>query len=201
MVASIDEIDKAQRQEITDLLLEFRPTRLRRWLSWLKEKQWTGRSLLLFLEFRAYWDEHSQLWEASFWDSRLSIWRPTWTSYNLTRDNQYDLIQYRINHTPDEIIDKAWFTEWESLALWKYGFEAFAAFALFRAGLKKNEDWQNLIDRYASTDLANRSSKSADATIDSLTLYFDRPHRPAMVSWFAGQDWYGPDEWHDGLGW
>ena len=142
-VSSIDEINDSQTGEITDLLLDFSTSRLRRWLPWLRRQNWTGESLLLFLQFRVYWDENPGLWEASFWDSRFGCWRPTWSRYNLSRDDQFDLIQYRVGYPPPEIIDGAWFQDWESFTLWKYGFPAFAEFALFRAVIADGEDWRN----------------------------------------------------------
>ena len=51
-VAGVQEIDDTQRKEITDILMAFRPTRLRKRLTWLKRNHWTGCSLLRFLRAR-----------------------------------------------------------------------------------------------------------------------------------------------------
>ena len=64
-IASIDEASDAQLQEITELLTGFNEARLRSWLPWLREHEWTGHSLLLFFQFRAFWDENPELWEAA----------------------------------------------------------------------------------------------------------------------------------------
>ena len=198
-VTTIYGIDDAQTKEITNLLLGFSVWRLRSWLPWMKGKRWTGCSLLLFLQFYAYWIEHSQLWEASFWDFHLGLHRPVWNRSNLSRDDQYDLIQKRINFAPDKVIDMGWFNQWESLSLWRYGFRAFADFALLRAGLKDNENWRSLITWQASNEFSENGSQSANANLGDYVK--DRFHSPAMVSWFARQDWYDHNEWHDGLGW
>ena len=75
-VASISETNDAQRQEITDLLLGFSKPFLRSLLPWLRGQQWSGQSILLFLQFRAYWDENPELWEASFWDHAPRLLAP-----------------------------------------------------------------------------------------------------------------------------
>lgn len=200
LVSSINEINDSQAGEITDLLLDFSTSRLRRWLPWLRRQNWTGESLLLFLQFRVYWEENAGLWEASFWDSRFGCWRPTWSRYNLSRDDQFDLIQSRIGYSPENVIDGTWFQDWERFALWKYGFQAFAEFALFRAIITDGEDWRNLVDWYHSTGIVQNDHRSENGRpIDGLISRIDK--RSSPVFWFASQDWYDSLEWHDGLGW
>ena len=200
LVSSIDEMNDSQAGESTDLLLDFSTSRLRIWLPWLRRQNWTGESLLLFLQFRVYWEENSGLWEASFWDSRFGCWRPTWSRYNLSRDDQFDLIQSRMGHSPESVIDGAWFQDWERFALWKYGFQAFAEFALFRALIADGEDWRNLVDWYHSNSIVQNDHQSEDGwSIDGLISRTDK--RSSPVFWFASQDWYDSLEWHDGLGW
>ena len=199
-VLSIDEINDSQAGEITDLLLDFSTSRLRSWLPWLRRQYWTGESLLLFLQFRVYWDENPALWEASFWDWRFGCWRPTWSRYNLSRDDQFDLIQYRMDYSPPNVIEGAWFQDWERFTLWKYGFQAFAEFALFRAVIADGEDWRNHVDWYHSIGVIQNGPQSEDVRpIEGLISQIDE--RSSPVFWFATQDWYDSMEWHDGLGW
>ncbi len=65
LVSSIDEINDSQAGEITDLLLDFSTSRLRRWLPWLRRQNWTGESLLLFLQFQAYCEVDPRNWTGS----------------------------------------------------------------------------------------------------------------------------------------
>ena len=199
-VASISETNVAQRQEITDLLLGFSRPFLRSLLPWLRGQQWSGQSVLLFLQFRAYWDENPELWEASFWDQRLGCWRPTWSRYNLSRENQFELVQRRSNRSPEEIIDSTWFDDWRTYALWSHGYETFADFAVFRAVLAEREDWQVYVDWYRPGDLVESDSSTEDIPpSDLITPQLHLMFR--QKCWFEEQDWHDPAEWHDGLGW
>ena len=199
-VASIDDVSNAQVQEITDILLGLSRPRLRSWLPWLRGQQWTGRLLLLFLQFRAYWDENPQFWESSFWDWKFACWRPTWSAYALSRDSQFDLVQQRLDYAPAEIINRTWFDEWERFALWKHGYEAFADFALLRAGLTDRDDWRNYVDWSQSIFLTENEPLFENARReDILTPQSHSKFRQTF--WFVSQDWYDPAEWHDGLGW
>ena len=199
-VTAIKEISDSQLEEITELLLDFSQSRLRRWLPWLRGQLWTGQTLLLFLQVRAFWDDNPELWEASFWDSRFGCWRPTWSRYNLSLDAQFDLIQYRLDCSPSQVINRAWFDDWERFALWKYGYESFAVFALFRAVLTAPGDWRSHVDWHQSNDITESSPRYEDGRLnDSLTPQVYRMTRQEF--WFASQDWYHPVEWHDGLGW
>lgn len=199
-VASIGETNDAQREELTDLLRGFSASFLRSWLPWLRGQQWTGRSVLLFLQFRAHWDETPEFWEASFWDSRISCWRPTWNRYNLSREDQFELVQLRNDRSPAEIIDGTWFDDWQTFALWSQGYEKFADFALFRAALAEREDWQSYVPWYHPSDFAESDTPAEDfCSTDLITAQLH--HKFRQKYWFAEQDWHDPVEWHGGLGW
>ena len=199
-VASIDEASDAQLQEITKLLMGFSEAVLRSWLRWLREHEWTGHSLLLFFQFRTFWNETPKWWEAAFWDSRFGCWRPTWNRHNLSRDDQFDLVQHRIDCHPNQVISSTWFDDWERFALWECGYDSFADFALFRAGLMNREDWRNHVDWYRASDLVKDSPRAED-TRPNHSPTPQSHHTPRRTFWFANQDWYNPVEWHDGLGW
>ncbi len=221
-VASISPITDAQRVQISQLLGGMSAGRLRSWLPWLWDQDWTGHSLLLFLEFRInYWEETPEWWEYTFWHSSQGHW---WTypssSYNmLSRDATYDLVHARLAYSSDEIIDEAWLKDWEDFALWKHGFPSFAGFAVFRAEPKNGEDWRSMI--VWNTDLSKFTEETpcksglynvshrVDPLMASLdggrysvwedSLSYRKPQ--GLPLWFAMQDWYDPSEWHDNLGW
>ena len=197
-VASIDEISDAELEEITALLLEFSQSRLRRWLPWLREKQWTGQSLLLFLQFRAYWDENENLWECLQWSPGLKFWRQVLNRNSLSLNNSYLLVQRRSHCSADEVIAPEWFEDWDSLDLWvrvTQGFYAFSSFVMYRSQLNYAEDSRLRPDLQADFDAHVKDSSSKMSKLDFPA------HRYGPRLWFAGQDWYDPVEWHDGLGW
>ena len=199
-VAAIELIDEDQRQEISELLLEFSVTRLRRWLPWLCSQKWTGRVLLLFLTFREQWESSPEWWEATFWDARFECWRPMWSRYSLSRDDLLELVHQRPNHSADQIIDESWLHDWVQFGLWRYGFLSFGGFALFRASMTDSDNWRRHVDWFAPID-------AYDAGLDS----YDRRHLDDVVQQLSAQsrralslvchDWYDSFEWHDNLGW
>ena len=204
-VASIGHTTATLFQEIVRLLEGFSIAHLRSWLPWLRKQDWTGQSLLLFLKFHLYWEANPHWWEASFWDRRLGCYRPTWSRYSLSRDDQFDLVKRRLDYSPAEVIDKAWFEDWEHLALWEYGYPSFADFALFRSILKNGEDWRSFIDWYATSAsvrdirvLGDSPSEKGDPS--HLSHQHGLPQY-GLPLWLAEQDWYDPSEWHDNLGW
>ncbi len=73
LIASVD-ATHTQRKRIAELLDGFSRGRLRYWLSWMRKQAWTGGSLLLFLEFRGFWDTNPKWWEYSLWNERLNCW-------------------------------------------------------------------------------------------------------------------------------
>ena len=142
LIASVDATD-TQRTRIAQLLDGFSSGRLRYWLSWMRKQGWTGRSLLLFLEFRGFWDTNPKWWEYSLWNEPLNCWYVYQSSSCLTLDMTYSLIQSRLHCRPHHVIDEAWFEDWDYFALWRREFSSFALFVLYRAGLQDDEDWQN----------------------------------------------------------
>ena len=68
LVDRMSDADDTQRGRITELLSELSSGQLRRWLPWLRNQDWTGHSLLIFLEFRNLWDNNCQWWEWTYWD-------------------------------------------------------------------------------------------------------------------------------------
>ena len=186
---------KFQQRQITRLLGEFSDNRLRRWLPWLDKQQWTGDSLLLFLDFWGYWDLNQHWWEYSFWDNRLQCWYLTRSRYSLSLDDSYDLIQLRTDCRPSEVIDETWFDDWHELALWQRGFYSFASFAVFRAKFKPGERWQLHLNSDDPDDAEGYDVQS-NKRINGCQTY-----RYGAHLWFSEQDWYDSNEWHDDLGW
>ena len=147
-ISTIDGTTAIQRERVISLLRRFDDNRLRRWLPWLGKQQWTGDSLVLFLEFRAIWDRRPRWWESNYWDVGLRCWRPA--SHpgraSLSMDDSYRLVHHRLGCRPSEVIDEAWFEDWsegwEESALWVREFLSFASFAVFRAGIEPSENWK-----------------------------------------------------------
>ena len=210
-VASVESANDAQRMEIIQMLETLSTNRLHRWLSWLREQEWTGRSLTLFLDFRLnYWEETPEWWVSSY--SRYEHWGAYPKSYNaLSLDATLTLVQARQNYDASEIIDATWLKDWEDLELWKLGFPSFASFAVFRASQNDGEDWYSHIiantDFYTSQSILTLYRLSARGRSEPILAAMDERHRvweeflPYGNYWFAIQDWYDPNEWHDGLGW
>lgn len=143
LVSSIEDATKIQKERIIDLLDRLSAGRLRSWSPWLREQQWTGHSMILFLEFREVWDSKREWWEYCFWSKRFECW---WSNLNdnpLTLDETYYMIHRRIDCNPYEVVDENWLDDWDYFALYKRGFHSFAQFALYRASLKPDEDWKS----------------------------------------------------------
>ena len=215
LVASIECATDDERTQISAILSEFSPRKLSKWIPWLKEKEWTGQSLLLFLEFLDLWNENPQWWEYSVWSRSLDRWWAYSSSSILSRDACYDLIQHRLQYEPDNVIDETWFKDWDDLVLWKRGFPSFASFAGFRAGLNEGDNWRDhlgphLVDQL---DLDSRpialhstpndydSHSILVSLIGGYSVWEDTLLHKGRPLWFAVQDWYDPVEWHDNLGW
>ena len=221
-VAGISPSTNGQRAQISQLLEYLSTVRLRRWLPWLREQNWTGHSLFLFLDFRLnHWEENPEWWEYTFWHSRVGHWwaYPS-SNYNvLSLDETYMLVQARMEYPSHEIIDEAWLKDWEDFALWKHGFPSFASFAVFRAEMIDGEDWRRVLisnpdyyylsveeqDIIALYDVSHRveplmaSLDGGRYSVWEDYLPYRNPRRSLL--WFAMQDQYDPAEWHDNLGW
>ena len=217
-IAGVEHAKDTHRNEIIEALNELSSRRLSHLLRWMEQKKWTGNSLLLFLRFRAEWDDNPDWWEYIVWNPGFdSLWRYSNPGV-LSRDACYELIHSRLHCEPDEVIDESWYEDWDYLVLWKHGFPSFASFALFRAGLNDNEDWKSLLEFVTNVEVTESDSFSdiynaykggyITSVIDSLTgkhrvaddySPYRRSYGPPQ--WFAIQDWYDPVEWHDSLGW
>ncbi len=167
-----------QQKRIATLLWQLGDKRLRSWLPWLGKQQWTGASLLLFLEFWDIWDRRPHWWASSYWDPGLRCWRPTGRPVrtSLSRDASYKLVQLRLNQRPYEVIDEAWFDDWNELELRSRGFPTFASFAVFRAGFKPGENWKAHLDSDTPDDFDYDDADSA-------------------------RDWYDSNDWRDSWDW
>ncbi|MCE2457727.1 MAG: hypothetical protein J4G14_07905 [Dehalococcoidia bacterium] len=215
LVSDIDYATAAERDQIYGLLSEFSSKRLSNWLTWLHDQEWTGKSLVLFLEFRDLWAATPQWWEYSVWSDWLNRWW-TYSSPNvMSRDAAYEVIQQRLEYQADEIIEEAWFRDWDDLALWERGFHSFASYVVFRVGLNADEDWTSYLGWAAeghSRPSVPRHYFHGNDSGDIFALWADRlqvwedytPFRTYVGGpplWFAVQDWYDTAEWHDHLGW
>ena len=218
-ISEIADATQAEQAQISELLENMSRARLRRMLSWLKEQDWTGNTLLLFLEFRLeHWEENQHWWDYTFWNSQIGHWWTYSSPYILSMDATYLIVQSRSNCSPDGVVEESWLNDWNELALWRRGFSSFAAFALFRAGIREGEDWWELMRFYASDSQIDEQDTmipydtSRSGYSDSVLASLDGKYRvredettprraDGTLQWFAVQDWYDPSEWHDGLGW
>ena len=145
-VSSINQVSTDQHLRVAQLLENFTNARLRSWLPWLRNKKWTGHSLVLFLEFHDVWDSNRKWWEAAYWDARVGSWIPVFNSGTLSLDASYVLIHRRLHCAPEEVISEFWLEEWNDLGLYMLGFPSFASFALFRAEYNDDGDWRDELD-------------------------------------------------------
>lgn len=143
LVASVVEATEVEHRQIFDMLASLEPEQLRSWLPRLRQKSWSGHSLLLFLKFRKIWDARREWWESTYWNPLLGVWYPLWSHYNLTLEDTYLLVQWRLHCNPANVIEETWFEEWEeSQHLWQHGyFLSFAKYALSRAAYPDREQW------------------------------------------------------------
>lgn len=222
-ISGVRDLTEPQRTQISELLGDLGSSRLRRWLPWMIRQDWTGQTLLLFLEFRInHWEENPQWWEVSFRHSHLGQWWAFSNHNTLSLGATYRLIQARAHLPPDKVVNEAWIKDWEDLPAWNIGFPSFAAFAVFRAELGDSEDWRSravdfghelLPEQEENPNISSRLYEAFDrGRSEALMASMDRdyrvwddipsyPHPNAASRWFAIQDWYEPSEWHDGLEW
>lgn len=166
-VSTIPDATALQQERISSLLGQFGKSRFRRWLRWLRQKEWDVDVLIFFLQFLAIWEKRSYWWESYHWDPFFRCWRRTGrpTRNSLTLDDAYHLVERRLDRHPAEAIDDAWLYEWEDLELWEKGFPSFASFAVFRSGFSIHEDWRQYINW--------NTQHYDDADFDAMSAYYD----------------------------
>ena len=202
-----------QREGISGLLLELSDARLRHMLPWLRSKKWTGRNLLLFLEFRRHWESESQKrwWESRYWSFGEDQWLSVWNLNSLSRDNLLELVLRRFDCTVGEVIDESWFKDWDRLGLWKHEFPVFGHFAMFRAETR-DENWLDLIDWYSDGYAVHQIQESPWRDEDSPTEESEWSRLSAeIISQVSDlqkgavlailQEYGDLREWDDGLRW
>lgn len=213
-VSGVSGVSIGQRTRIVELLEDMGQSRLLSWLS--QYDDWTGHSLILFLEFRVIWEDTPHWWESRFWWQWYGGWWSYYNSGNLSRDWMRDLVLRRLHCSAEEVVDDVWFAEWENGEMWGRGFPTFAGFALFRAEIGEDEDWLTSLGSLEGDNQADGpptpyklflQSEEIEALTESAYEYRVNedysPYRGASGApqWFAIQDWYDPSEWHDNLGW
>ena len=199
--------------QVRNHLKTFGNARLSNWLPWLASKVWTGRTLLLFVQFHIFWEGTPEWWE-SRWYFRRFGWqcRRSPMSNILTRDDAYRLVHRRRHLRPEEMMDPVWFEEWDYHSLWRHGFFSFASFASFRSELNEGEEWKSLVAwrspeedlelsfwQDQSTDWTGRQFTGSLRTAEDMVPPYS--YSSSLPRWYAIQDWHPEREWHDNLGW
>ena len=149
LLAQIEPITEEQRARCHQVLRACEIGRLRWWIPWLAKRAWCGQKLQLFLEFRRHWESGTNIrwWETFRWDHREQEWTPRYQSGALTLDHARELVEKRAHCDVANVIDPAWFLDWESYAAWELGIQSFASFAVFRAGIPSEDVWQDHLSR------------------------------------------------------
>ena len=198
LLAEVAEISRSERETVISHLLSFSAPRFSIWYNWMHTKQWTGKSLLLFLRFQEYWDNNCDLWERLHWSRGRRVWAYVLNRHNLSLEDSYALVKRRSHCDPEEIIDQEWIEDWDSLDTWvkiEQGFFTLASFAMYRSALHYAEDWRRRPDLgvdFETTPMPpERHGEGFRMRVD----------RFGPRSWLMNQNWHDPTEWHDGLGW
>lgn len=193
LLARVRPITEEQRTRCHEVLSACGIGRLRRWVPWLRNLNWSGPRLLLFLEFRRHWESNANVrwWETFWWDPREQEWTPTYQPGTLTLDHCRELVENRAHCAVADVIDPRWFLEWDDCAVWELGLPSFARFAVFRSGIADGVDWRERLSR-----CDRRSQLEVAQCADS-------SYAPFMLPSFAQQhDLAGlvgaePDPWPD----
>ena len=197
-ISRVEDISAPQEQEISELLLSLSAPRLSRWLPWMRSRGWTGRTLLLFLQFRVFWDENSEFWAFLRWSPVANYWLTMLNRNSMSLDDSYLLVQRRSEWPAYRLIDPDWFDDWDQIDVWARvteGFFSFASFTMYRCRLSYGEDWRCRPDLKVDLDSAPLSSV-VDRHGWELLLHTDW----ARLS-FEGENGTDPVDWHGGLGW
>lgn len=149
LLARIEPITSEQRARCHGLLAACGIGRLRRWIPWLGNRHWSGPELQLFLEFRRHWESSANVrwWETFRWDCFQQEWMPSYQSGALTLDHGRELVERRAHCAVRDVVDPVWLAEWEAHAVWELGVRSFASFAVLRANVGDDGDWQEHLAR------------------------------------------------------
>ena len=198
LIACIENISVQESEQVRDLLSGLSSARLRRLLPWLTDHEWTGNTLVLFLQFWETWDQCSEYWVHLQWSPGAKFWF-TWANRNsMTLESSYALVWRRRDFDPEMVIDPEWLEDWESIDVWvrvKSGFYSFASFAEYRSGLKYGEDWR------ITTEIPLDSELQWPEHRHQLEYRNTRPYKDWFRVSYLEQGWHDPSDWHDGLGW
>lgn len=150
LLAQIEPITSEQRARCHGLLAACGVGRLRRWIPWLRNRHWSGAELQLFLEFRRHWESSANVrwWETFRWDYFQQEWMPSYQSGTLTLDHGRELVERRAHCAVRDVVEPAWFAEWEAHAAWELGVRSFASFAVLRASVGDGDDWREHLARH-----------------------------------------------------
>ena len=152
-------ISDQQFAHCLDLLKACGVARLRHILPWIRSRTWCGAQLRLFLEVHRHWESRTNVhwWETFLWSDREQRWMPRYQRGTLTLNHIYQLVQSRSGCAARDVINERWFEDWENYAVWELGVPSFANFAVFRAGIRDQENWREYLireDRRSQLEIA-----------------------------------------------
>ena len=73
---------------------------------------------------------------------------PSYQSGTLTLDHGRELVERRAHCAVRDVVEPAWFAEWEAHAAWELGVRSFASFAVLRASVGDGDDWREHLARH-----------------------------------------------------
>ncbi len=196
-LSNIPNLDGTDLERSRNLLLSLKPARFGSWLAWLLDRNWEPQRLLAFLEFQRYWDSQWTLWECGRIDSN-SNWHVWHDRNSMTRENALAVVGNRLSFPTDQIIDPAWWSEWNQInisILDPRQYYSFASYVLYKVTV--TFPGGPLI----SSDLAAPEYEDVlgERKWPSLSE-FGLAHGLSVPDYWRNQEWYTDDDWHDGQG-
>ena len=148
-LASLEQLDEDTVVTITSTLLKFTNSRFAYWISWLRQQSWDEFTLVRFFAFRELYGYRKDYWQRKQFRRTIRRWQLIEDYYSLSLADSLTLIQGRIQHPVDRIIDDEWIYEWDNLDvsfLYANNCLRFSEFALYRSQLSYGEDWKQRAD-------------------------------------------------------
>ena len=148
-LASVEHLDQDTVETITTTLLNFTTRRFAYWITWLRMQSWDEFTLDRFFSFRELYGCRKDYWQRMQFRRIVRRWQLIEDYYSLSLADSLIMIERRIQHPIDQIIDDEWIYEWHDLDvsfLYANNCLRFSDFALYRSQLSFGEDWKRRAD-------------------------------------------------------